>query len=188
MNESDFKPNPRNPLTRGPAIFDTPEQALDELLRRISVLGQARYAYEGLAIRMAADAAVELQDMALNNQFFRNHRTYAPAIDVFETSEGLHVSVDEAQETAALGAEIGTTRFPQQPLWNPRGRAEIRKTGIFGQSLAALVAAKAGVGKGLSDSDVESVHPSTVPTSQPGLDSLRKILKDRQALMAKEEA
>lgn len=188
MKESKFKPDGRAPDGAGAVIYETAEEALDELLRRIMVLGQAPYVYSGLAIRLASGAALDIQDTAMHDPRFPHHRSYGATVDVFETPDGFHVSVDETMERAVLRAELGTTRIPLQPLWGPRGRREDRGAFTSGVDLAEIVAQKAGTGHALVDSDINAVRPLVQPESQPGLDSLRQIMKDRQALMAKEEA
>jgi hypothetical protein len=188
MDESRFKPDPRSPPSSGAVIYDTPEEAMDELHRRINVLGQARYVYEGLAIRMASDVAMGIQDLALHDSKFSQHKAYGGTIDVFETPEGFHVSVDEASEIAVKRAELGTTTTPLQALWGPWGRALESDLATSGADLAEIVAESAGTGHALEDADVESLEPLVKPTTQPGLNSLRQIVADREALMAKEES
>lgn len=185
MAASKFKPSTRKPPNV--EIFPTSREALDELLRRIMVLGQAPYLYEGLAIRMAADSAIMIQNTALNDPRFKNHEVYGTKIDVFETDEGLHVSVDQMMETSALRAELGSQTVKLQPLWGPRMRQDIQSASRMGISLAEAIADKAASGHGLEDDDLELLIPLNEPVEQPGLDALRDIVKARQARMAEEE-
>ena len=106
---------------------------------------------------------------------------------MFETDEGIHVSVDEMMEVAALRAELGSKTVRLQPLWGPRLRQDNRTAEIFGDRLAQAIADKAASGHGLEDDDLEPLLPMNEPTEQPGLDALREIVRARQARMAEEE-
>jgi hypothetical protein len=186
MDESLFKPDDRSPP--GVEFFDSFPEALEELKRRIMVLGQAPYLYHGLALRMASDAAVTLQDEAKNNPRFSNHKAYADQIDVFDDGNGIHVSVREESEVPALRAELGTTAVRLQPLWGPRYRKDVAVADRFGSELAEAIARKAETGHGLEDSDLDPVISESFVLIPPEMNALKDIVSERQRLMAKEES
>jgi hypothetical protein len=185
MEESRFKPDGRSPP--GIEFFDTFPEALDELLRRINVLGQAPYLYGGLAIRMAADGAIFLAEEASTNPRFSNHAAYKAQIDVFDTGDGIHVSVREESETPALRAELGTSSVRLQPLWGPRYRRDVALADRLGEELAEAIARKAETGHGLEDADLDPVIEDRALLAPAAMTALKDIADERQRLMVKEE-
>lgn len=168
-------------------MFATPQEAMDELLRRINVLGQAGYMYEGLALRMAADDAAALRDKGLNDSRFSGHSSYAGDIDVFEDPLGVHVSVPESVEETALRAELGTTTQRLQPMWAPRMREDEAKLFRFGTALAEIIAHKAEEGDGLADADIDAVLPMPDLNVPGGFTALKQLVAAREATIATEE-
>lgn len=185
--QSQHFPDERKPTTQGVAMFNSSKEAFDELWRRISVLGQTGYLYEGLAIRMSANSALTIQETAQTDPRFKNHKGYAGKIDVFDVPDGFHVSVDDSVEIAALRAELGSRTTRLQPLWGPAGRQAERDAINLGEKLAEFVSKQAEKGIALSDKDLDALVPFREPQDEPGLDVLRDIVAERKARMAQEE-
>jgi hypothetical protein len=187
MKESIHKPDGRSPPA-GVDFFDTFPEALEELRRRIMILGQAPYLFNGLALRVAADGAVTIHEEATTNPRFSNHVAYAAQIDVFETDDGIHVSVDESFETPALRAELGTRTMRLQALWGPRYRRDVALADRFGEELAEIIARKAETGHALENDDLDPVLQDRALLAPAEMTVLKDMADERQRLMAKEEA
>lgn len=166
--------------------FDSFEEVVDEILRRIQLLKHAPEMYEDLSLRLNAQAAIDLQKQATDPRFDA-HQGYAGAIDVFETPEGLSVSVPEGMELSAMRAELGTTSQRLQPLWRPRFRQQVMKARLTAERLAEIIAQQVANGEVPEDADLDQVVKMPEVPPEPDMESLRDIVKARQQRMASKQ-
>lgn len=166
-----------------PQMFNSFEDVVGEILRRIKLLGRAPELYEDLSLRLNAQAAIDIRKQASDPRFDA-HQGYADTVDVFETPEGLAVSVPEGMELSALRAELGTTSQRLQPLWRPRFRQQVMKARLTAERLAEIVAQKVVDGETLEEFDLDRVVNMPEVPSAPDMESLRDIVKARRQQMA----
>ena len=140
------------------AMYDTPQEAFEELARRVKLLKKAPTAFQGLVVRMGASQLVEMRVAAFHEQH-EAHNSYADLIDLFETEKGVHVGVPEAQETAAMVAELGNTKQRQDPLWRPATRRAQKQADRLVQALLVAITERVEAGEEIDAVLVEEVSP-----------------------------
>lgn len=170
-------------------LFATSDAFFDELERRISILGQAAYMFEGLGIRLLGNHVAELQEEVLENPAYNAHRSYLGAVDIFsDKPTELQAGVNEGAARAAMAAELGTSQTPLQPLWRPMARELEADKNKKSDKLASLIAEKVEKGIALEDEMLDRIEkPDDVEKLAQKMPELKKILDQRKTRMAKEE-
>ncbi len=157
-------------------MYDTPQEAFGELARRIQSLKKAGTLFRGLVVKTGAQQAVDMRSRAMSPQH-RQHNPYADKVDVFPTEKGVHVSVPDTVENAALAAEIGTKTQRQDPLWRPGTRRAEKQADRLVQALLEAIAEKVAAGEEMDEAFLNELAPK-VSLGPRAMDSLRDIIRD----------
>lgn len=155
-------------------MYNTPQEAFEELARRVNLLKKAPVAFQGLVARTGAAQLVEVRVAAFHEQH-EAHNSYADLIDLFETEKGVHVGVPEAQEDAAMVAELGNTKQRQDPLWRPATRRAQKQADRLAQALLEAIAGRVEAGEDIDVALIEGVSPR-VSLGPAGMAQTREIL------------
>jgi len=102
-------------------IFDTAQEAMDELVLRVMLLKSAPVIMKKAVWGIAEDSMRSVQRLARDERH-RAHNEYADSIVLEDIDGAYHVYVLAADADKALAAEIGDEVQPGQGLWSPAYR------------------------------------------------------------------
>ncbi len=168
-------------------IYDTPQEAFDELARRIALLSKAGSLYRGLNFRLGTSQTIKMRSLASRR---KQHQPYAEAIDLTPVEDAefgnFHVGVSDAQENAAKAAEFGTQKNRQDPLWFPMLRMSKRESKVFARALLRAIAREVAKGEGLKERLLIENSP-LIPSGETGIAGVDEQAERYQELITLED-
>lgn len=160
----------------------------DEIERRLDILAQSKWIFQGLGLRLLGKTATEVIEKINNDSQYDKHKKYVESIDVYkdEVEGGFHIGVDAKVEKDALIAEMGTSLTPKQELWRPISLKVEEESRQLIKDFFELLAKKLENGEPFKREEIDEIIEK--PEMGEGVfPEYRKLVEEYNKLSDKEE-